>query len=126
MGTSLTPMALLASLQSIETEQGRERSLRWGARTLDLDILLYDQQAIDLPALTIPHPRMTERNFVLYPLLEISHAKLMLPDGAELGTLVSACPLGGLQKTTFSLCVGSDGNNEGADHTGPDEGELGD
>ena len=118
--TTLTPMALLTALQEIESAQGRERNLRWGARTLDLDILLYDQQAVDSLHLTIPHPRMKERNFVLYPLLEIRQPKLMLPDGAELGTLVGACPLGKLQKTTFSLCAGDGANTGNADQTGPD------
>ena len=106
--TQLAPLELLTALQIIENKQGRERQLRWGARTLDLDILLYDQQSVDHARLCIPHPRMAERNFVLYPLLEISHSNLMLPGGTELGTLVAACPRGELRRTEFSLCPDQD------------------
>ena len=108
----MAPLDLLDALQEIENSQGRERKLRWGARTLDLDILLYDQDTLTLPRLTIPHPRMHERNFVLYPLAEICEANLMLPGGTELGTLVAACPMGDLQRTDYSLRVTSgDGNH---------------
>jgi 2-amino-4-hydroxy-6-hydroxymethyldihydropteridine diphosphokinase len=101
--TALAPLALLDALQEIETRQGRVRELRWGARTLDLDILLYGDEAIQLPRLEIPHPRLAERDFVLYPLLEISGPNLMLPGGVDLGTLVASCPRGELQETEFSL-----------------------
>jgi len=57
---------------AIEQKFGRERKERWGARTLDLDIILYDNLIIDLPNLQIPHPRMKERAFVLIPLAEIA------------------------------------------------------
>ena len=70
--TECTPHALLASLLAIEKRFGRERSLPNAARTLDLDLLLYDADAIDLPGLAVPHPRMHERAFVLAPLLEIA------------------------------------------------------
>ncbi len=69
--TSLTPLQLLAALQQIEAGQGRQRPYRNAPRTLDLDLLLYDQQQIDLPGLTVPHPRMHLRAFVLLPLLEL-------------------------------------------------------
>ena len=68
----LAPAALLADLQGIERDLGRVRAERWGPRTIDLDILLYDEVIQDDPCLTIPHPRMTERAFVLRPLAEIS------------------------------------------------------
>jgi 2-amino-4-hydroxy-6-hydroxymethyldihydropteridine diphosphokinase len=70
--TSLTPLDLLNTLHSIEAEFGRVRQEVWGARTLDLDLLLYDDLIIDLPTLQIPHPRMLERSFVLIPLAEIA------------------------------------------------------
>jgi 2-amino-4-hydroxy-6-hydroxymethyldihydropteridine diphosphokinase len=70
--TSLDAQALLAGLQAIETAHGRERPYRNAPRTLDLDLLLYGDQVIDTPALTVPHPRMHERAFVLAPLLEIA------------------------------------------------------
>lgn len=70
--TTLDAQALLAALHAIELAHGRERPYRNAPRTLDLDILLYGAQRIDLPALHVPHPRMTERAFVLVPLLEIA------------------------------------------------------
>lgn len=70
--TSLSPQKLLTVLQSIETELGRIRSLRWGPRTLDLDLLLYDQQVLVSTELTIPHPHLWYRRFVLDPLVEIA------------------------------------------------------
>lgn len=70
--TSLEAHALLAALQSIEQSEGRERPWRNAPRTLDLDLLLYGDERIDTPALTVPHPRMQERAFVLVPLAEIA------------------------------------------------------
>ncbi len=70
--TALPALDLLDALQAIELAHGRERPYRNAPRTLDLDILLYDGQRIDHPRLTVPHPRMTERAFVLVPLLEIA------------------------------------------------------
>ena len=67
-----TPEELLTLLQAIELQFGRVRTARWGARTLDLDIILYEDLIIDTPDLTIPHPRMTARAFVLVPLAEIA------------------------------------------------------
>ena len=69
--TSLSPQQLLAALQSIEQQAGRERSFKNAPRTLDLDLLLYGAQVIDTPDLVVPHPRMWERAFVLLPLAEI-------------------------------------------------------
>jgi len=69
--TKLAAPALLAALHEIELAHGRERPYRNAPRTLDLDILLYGDQKIDLPSLHVPHPRMLERAFVLVPLLEI-------------------------------------------------------
>ncbi|MFP5390560.1 MAG: 2-amino-4-hydroxy-6-hydroxymethyldihydropteridine diphosphokinase [Gammaproteobacteria bacterium] len=70
--TSFTPLELLAALQRIELAHGRERPYRNAPRTLDLDLLLFGGQQIDLPQLQVPHPRMHERAFVLVPLLEIA------------------------------------------------------
>ncbi|MCD6539418.1 MAG: 2-amino-4-hydroxy-6-hydroxymethyldihydropteridine diphosphokinase [Candidatus Omnitrophica bacterium] len=69
--TSLAPQDLLRFLQDIEAKLGRTRLIRNGPRTIDLDILLYDNKVIDEPNLEVPHPRMFERDFVLKPLLEI-------------------------------------------------------
>ncbi|MCB1676776.1 MAG: 2-amino-4-hydroxy-6-hydroxymethyldihydropteridine diphosphokinase [Halioglobus sp.] len=101
--TSLAPLTLLDALQHIERQQGRERTLRWGPRTLDLDLLLYGSQSMHTGRLTLPHPAMTQRNFVLVPMAEIAAADLRLPDGTRLDTLVSGCPLDGLAKTHWQL-----------------------
>lgn len=71
METSLDPERLLQKLQEVEKAFGRVHKQKWGPRTLDLDILLYDQQIIATDKLTIPHPLMAERAFVLEPLAEI-------------------------------------------------------
>lgn len=72
VATTLDPHALLAELQRLELAAGRERPYRNAPRTLDLDILLYDDLTLETPTLTIPHPRMAERAFVLLPLAEIA------------------------------------------------------
>ncbi len=72
LGVDLEPLKLLQILLEIENQFGRERKERWGARTLDLDLLLYDDLILDTPTLQIPHPRMTQRAFVLVPLSEIA------------------------------------------------------
>jgi 2-amino-4-hydroxy-6-hydroxymethyldihydropteridine diphosphokinase len=72
LDTTLTPEALLALLQSIEQAHGRERPYRNAPRTLDLDLLLHGDERRDTPALTLPHPRLHERAFVLRPLLELA------------------------------------------------------
>ena len=70
--TSLDPETLLATLAEIETALGRKRVERWGARTIDLDLLLYDRLVYRTPILTIPHPRMAWRRFVLRPAVEVA------------------------------------------------------
>ncbi len=70
--TSLSPTELLDLLQAIEKRMGRVRTLRWGARPIDVDILLYGDLVLDSRHLTIPHSHMTERAFVLVPLVEIA------------------------------------------------------
>lgn len=72
VATRLAPKALLDTLLAIEAEFGRVRRERWGPRCLDLDLLLFDQVILDQPGLQIPHPRMTERAFVLVPLKQIA------------------------------------------------------
>ena len=70
--TELDPFVLLAACRQIEAEAHRERVVHWGPRTLDVDVLFYDDLRIDDPLLTIPHPRFAERRFVLAPLAEIA------------------------------------------------------
>jgi 2-amino-4-hydroxy-6-hydroxymethyldihydropteridine diphosphokinase len=79
--TTLGPWALLSRLRQIETDAGRVRSVRWGERTLDLDLLMFGEAIIDSVELSVPHPRMAVRRFVLVPLVEI------VPDAVEPITL---------------------------------------
>ena len=116
LNTHLSPIELLDALQGIEQQQGRIREERWAARTLDLDLLLYANLAMNTPRLILPHPRLTERNFVLYPLCDVADANLMLPDGRKLDTLVRACPGEPPAAITESLTPvdgGRKGANEG-------------
>lgn len=95
--TELQPLELLDNTQKIENEQGRVRKEeRWGPRTLDLDIILYGDETIDLPRLVVPHYGMRVREFVLYPLLEIE-PNLILPDGSALSQLIESIDRNGLQ-----------------------------
>ena len=70
--TEKTPVELLCVLMQVEQELGRKRLRRWGERNIDLDLLLYDDQIIDLPELKVPHPDMQNRDFVLRPLIQIA------------------------------------------------------
>ncbi|WP_153446035.1 2-amino-4-hydroxy-6-hydroxymethyldihydropteridine diphosphokinase [Vibrio algicola] len=94
--TRLSPLDLLDCTQAIEQQQGRVRKEeRWGPRSLDLDILLYANQTIDTPRLTVPHYGIKIREFVLYPLFEIA-PDLHLPDGTELAKLLPQVDRNGL------------------------------
>jgi 2-amino-4-hydroxy-6-hydroxymethyldihydropteridine diphosphokinase len=87
--TRLSPEALLDAMQAIETRFGRVRNgERWGPRTLDLDLLLYDEVRLATPRLQVPHPQMTKRAFVLCPLAEIAPADLAIPGYGRLGDLL--------------------------------------
>jgi len=88
--TDLAPRALLAALLDIEHRHGRERSFRNAPRTLDLDLLLYGNAHFHEDGLTLPHPRMTERAFVLLPLLEIAPAAL-IPGRGRAADWLAAC-----------------------------------
>ena len=98
--TSLDALALLDALQAIEASHDRKRDgQRWGPRTLDLDILLYGDEIINLPRLNVPHPGLHERAFVLYPLYEIK-PDLVIPTRGKLSDLLADCPSEGLEKIT--------------------------
>ncbi|MBF8659678.1 2-amino-4-hydroxy-6-hydroxymethyldihydropteridine diphosphokinase [Pseudomonas putida] len=98
LDSALAPLDLLDALQAIENDQGRVRKERWGPRTLDLDILLYGDQVLDLPRLQVPHYHMHARPFVLYPLAELVPADFRLADGRQLSKLLAACPCVGLER----------------------------
>ena len=87
--TRLAPFALLAELQHIEQAAGRERPYRNAPRTLDLDLLLYGERSIRSECLTVPHPRLHERAFVVWPLAEIA-AGLVVPGHGAVADLLRA------------------------------------
>ena len=96
--TALKPEQLLDLTQAIELEHGRVRKEeRWGPRTLDIDILLFGNDVIDTPRLTVPHYGLTEREFVVYPLLEIAPT-LVLPNNQSLADITKTLPLNDLQQ----------------------------
>ncbi len=98
LATRLPAARLFAHLQGIETRHGRVRGpVRWGARILDLDLLLYGDVELFGPELTVPHPGLKERAFVLYPLLEIA-PDLEVPDLGTIASLIERCPPAGLVK----------------------------
>ena len=86
--TELTPRELLDVLLAVERRLGRERRERWGPRTIDLDLLLYGDEVIDEDGLTIPHPRLHERRFVLEPLADLA-PKLVVPGRGRVEELLS-------------------------------------
>jgi 2-amino-4-hydroxy-6-hydroxymethyldihydropteridine diphosphokinase len=92
--TDLEPLELLRVLQEIEANFGRERTVHWGERTLDLDLLLFEHRIIDTPELCLPHPRMRTRRFVLEPLVEVAPALVdpvtLRPFAAILADLIAS------------------------------------
>jgi 2-amino-4-hydroxy-6-hydroxymethyldihydropteridine diphosphokinase len=84
ISTGLPARDLLNRLQEIEIKMGRQRNVRWGPRTIDLDILLYGDEIIDSPELRVPHPHMRERLFVLIPLQEMNPDLVFPDDGINL------------------------------------------
>lgn len=95
--TCLKPLVLLDALQAIEQQQGRLRTgEQWGPRTLDLDLLLYGSEVIDLPRLQVPHPGITQRGFVLRPLFDLA-PELTLPNGLTLRDAMAAIHLNDLE-----------------------------
>ncbi len=95
--TRLDPRGLLRRLQAIEQRAGRQRTERWGPRTLDLDLLLHGDLLLDTPELTLPHPRMAERAFVLVPLAEVAPEGLWVPGAGALRDLLARCGGAGIR-----------------------------
>jgi 2-amino-4-hydroxy-6-hydroxymethyldihydropteridine diphosphokinase len=97
LDTLLEPLPLLLELQRIEREFGRRRSGdRWEARTLDLDVLVYGDAVIHSTFLSVPHPGLAERDFVLHPLAALA-PDLCIPGLGRVSALAQACPEGGLR-----------------------------
>ena len=89
----LAPAALLAELQSLERAAGRTRRQRWASRPLDLDLLVFEGVQERSAGLTLPHPGIRSRLFVLHPLLDVAPPSLALPpDGARITSLLGAAP----------------------------------
>ena len=101
--TALDPFTLLDHLQQIEDHHGRERHQRWGPRTLDLDILLFDNTVISSPRLTVPHRELHNRDFVLHPLQEVLTENQLLPNQIDLATLLASCEDNDLLRTDYRL-----------------------
>ena len=96
--TGLDPHALLFTLHRIEKNFGRDRAheTRWGPRTLDLDLIAYDDVRLDKPELTLPHPRVFERAFVLVPLAEIAPDRVIA--GRRVSDALAELPTEGIQR----------------------------
>lgn len=94
----LKPQQLLETLLEIEAKFGRLRREKWGPRTLDLDLLLYDNLILETPGLALPHPRMTERAFVLVPLAEIAPDWVHPVSGVAIAQLVNSVDCSGVRK----------------------------
>jgi 2-amino-4-hydroxy-6-hydroxymethyldihydropteridine diphosphokinase len=104
--TALTALELLAATQEIERSLGRVRAERWGARSIDIDLLTFGDEDVDAPGLQIPHPRMHERGFVLAPLLELT-ADPKLPGGRRVATLrLDPAALAGVRPFAAALYSG--------------------
>lgn len=95
--TTLSAYELLDFLQAVENQQGRVRAERWGPRTLDLDILLYGQMIENTPRLTLPHPRIHERAFVLIPLTDLD-PDLIIENKQNVTQLLANCSAQGILK----------------------------
>lgn len=95
VSTKLPPAELLMLVQGIENDAGRVRLRHWGERTLDIDILLYDDICLHSETLSIPHPGLEQREFVLVPLAEIA-PRLCLPNGKEVAALATNIARNGL------------------------------
>lgn len=89
VATRLSPLALLDQLQALEQHHGRVRRRHWGPRTLDLDLLLFADYRLTWPRLTLPHPELAHRAFVLLPLADVA-PELRLPDGRSVARLAAS------------------------------------
>lgn len=95
--TTLEPLELMQALLALESNFGRERKFANAPRVLDLDLLLYDECAMQTPDLILPHPRMHERGFVLFPLVEIA-PNMEIPGKGRVGELLKNCLDQGVEK----------------------------
>lgn len=101
--TSLSAQALLNELQAIENAQGRVRHRHWGERCIDLDLLLFDAEVIHSSSLTVPHPGLSERDFVLRPLIDLLGPDYRLPSGETLSQCLQSATDHQLQPLSVNL-----------------------
>ncbi|MBW4515949.1 MAG: 2-amino-4-hydroxy-6-hydroxymethyldihydropteridine diphosphokinase [Timaviella obliquedivisa GSE-PSE-MK23-08B] len=104
LSTSLEPQGLLDTLLEVEAQFGRVRRERWGARLLDLDLLLFEDWVVEQTGLQIPHPRMVERAFVLIPLADVAANWVEPISGKAIAFLVQQLDCSGVQKIPLLLC----------------------
>jgi 2-amino-4-hydroxy-6-hydroxymethyldihydropteridine diphosphokinase len=104
--TTLSPHGLLEACMAVEQTMGRVRAERWGPRIIDVDVLTYDERTVDDPDLTVPHPRMHERAFVLVPLLELTDDP-PLPAGLHIADLRAGDDVADVRPTAPPLTVGT-------------------
>lgn len=109
--TGLQPMELLDHLLGIETRMGRVRRRHWGERCIDLDLLLFGNREINQERLTLPHPGLYRRDFVLQPLQDLLGREYVMPNGEYIGTLLAVCTTGHLIKRNIQLSGGEDYGN---------------
>ncbi|HLF71142.1 MAG TPA: 2-amino-4-hydroxy-6-hydroxymethyldihydropteridine diphosphokinase [Dehalococcoidia bacterium] len=95
--TDLAPLELLRQIKAIERALGREDTTRWAPRPIDLDIALYGDEVVELPGLSVPHPRLAERNFVLKPLLDLDPALVHPVTHEALSALLARVGMDGLR-----------------------------
>jgi len=100
LDTDLAPLELLGQLQELERAHGRIKTRHLGERTLDLDLLLYGNLQLASALLTLPHPGLSSRDFVLYPLAEIAPSDLPIPGLGRLDELLARCPKQHLKQNT--------------------------
>ncbi len=103
LDVQLNPQELLKTLLAMEDKFGRVRQERWGARTLDLDVLLFEDLILETPELQIPHPRMTQRAFVLVPLAEIAPDWIEPVSGVAIAQLVEKVDRSGVNKQEIKV-----------------------
>ncbi len=94
--TAVPPRDLLARVKALEVALGRVETVRWGPRVIDMDILYYGDEAIDTPALTLPHPEMLKRGFVLIPLAELRPARRV--GGMAIADAAARCDPEGIER----------------------------
>ncbi len=90
--TALSPTELLGAILQVETTLGRHRTVKWGPRIIDIDILLYDDVTMDMPGLIIPHPFMQDRRFILIPLAEMAPQYMHPVLHKTVAALLAECP----------------------------------